>query len=1598
MLHSTLRFLAGVAAATLPTRVAPTSNTTNVVFRLIKGDDVGPLIESQKCLRRALAGSEPYDQVIFHQGLSAAAQARLEPEAPNLRFVDVSDDFAAVPAAFPKELGEDALGYRHMCSFMTFAWHRVLSSYSFAMRVDDDVCVQRFAEDPFARMRRDGLVYSYGLETLERHDETLATLPSWLSTYAGPQTPSVDTRELVEHMFFTNFFISRVDWWATEDVSTFLSAVADSGGVFAHRWGDAPIQTAALRLFAPADKLARIPMDYLHASTMNRIFSDGTEADGWADGEMLAHPLVVEFAGRELRKLADALTSNASMPNVSSSAPANSTNVTSTEAAHYLVLVWRAEAELAEFDDAERFIEDALSRWAGVPLSSVTAAISPLDDDPSHEGAPRVSSVAEDQHGDAPEFGSGFGSGGTAERAQDLVEVAADILFPTHAEAQASFAAARLELGSSDKLLRYLVQSGLPPSSVASNPQMELDIRYPDAQEDKLPKLPLPSGSSAAAPSFPPAPPPTQYEPLPEDKSGLDVDAGPFMAFAAAAMFGLVLLALIFLRIKRQPLECGVVSHGRLASAMLHWGLTATRFRSASVSAVAITFAVLAGLGLPLVEQDVGTASSWVPAGGRLERQLKDWEDLVDKSVTDRSYAYFLVSSDDGENLLDDPLRWLDATLRVAKRAYAEANVEVQLDATEEPLQLGWKDFCLSINHPILTKAIPPLTTGTGDDWKPCINPSPLDPFREQSWEFNASDGTVVGREKAASYQAIANVGATACKISSDGSYCGQVNNISGFPSMYDLDRDALVEQLMKNSNEAGHWIAAASNPWGKLYGSYKGSNDASGERALTHVTSFVYNLYQDIPKEVVKHRKSVERLTPEQFRDANERWLLELERVLEQIDADEANFPGVSVVYYPSDAIDRMYEQVASAQTSTIAIGYGVMLAFVVLSQLSWRRYTNFALLGVLGFVAILFANAASYGLIALCGYKYNHTMLQALPFLALGLGVDDLFLLLHAFKSSMRNHRGARAEVVVGLTMMEAGSSITITSLCNAAVFFVACLVPISALRALLVSAGTIVLFNWICSMTLLPALLSVWAARFETAQMRNTTTVDAIRSAAERNASGTSKLKSGDASDEGECGVAELIAAFYTWFSQSLPAKLAFLAVGLAALVGLACLIPKVEVGYNEADLAQKGSYLARGINAMHDQVFSQHSAELVVFGTGVDYTRDQKRILDTHQRLKDSKWSAYGTALGRSGASANTWLTNMYQSTGVCPLWNLYNDSVDPGFAFYEDYHLWRKPQVFLEPRYPPGINSLSFGGLFAGLLDGVNSFAYSSPDGPDDYSDDNLILLSWDQVEMDMTKLQTTEAKLAMLRDFKKITRDSGLNIYMHGWMFVQMEQFLELDRHFWQAAGVSMLVVFAVSLLLGMSWCSAALIAAFAVALCVQVYGSLYLFDISYQTLACTSMLMSIGIAVEFVAHPVAAFEFAVGTRRERLAEAMRRTALPVLEGAVSSFLGFSFLAASDFEFVTKYFFNIFLSICVFGTLNALIFLPAILGLVGAGKDEDDVRASAAESVRRSGAEVAQRKSGPASLEAGDKPISASQAKAQPGAAGEPGLIAQALV
>ena len=75
----------------------------------------------------------------------------------------------------------------------------------------------------------------------------------------------------------------------------------------------------------------------------------------------------------------------------------------------------------------------------------------------------------------------------------------------------------------------------------------------------------------------------------------------------------------------------------------------------------------------------------------------------------------------------------------------------------------------------------------------------------------------------------------------------------------------------------------------------------------------------------------------------------------------------------------------------------------------------------------------SSDVGLTALCGIEFNATTVQVVPFLLLGLGVNDMFILLHAYGEYTREKRGAAAQELIATTLSRAGPAITLTTITN-------------------------------------------------------------------------------------------------------------------------------------------------------------------------------------------------------------------------------------------------------------------------------------------------------------------------------------------------------------------------------------------------------------------------------------------------------------------------------------------------------------------------------------------------------------------------------------
>uniref|UniRef100_A0A4X1W9R2 SSD domain-containing protein n=1 Tax=Sus scrofa TaxID=9823 RepID=A0A4X1W9R2_PIG len=173
-----------------------------------------------------------------------------------------------------------------------------------------------------------------------------------------------------------------------------------------------------------------------------------------------------------------------------------------------------------------------------------------------------------------------------------------------------------------------------------------------------------------------------------------------------------------------------------------------------------------------------------------------------------------------------------------------------------------------------------------------------------------------------------------------------------------------------------------------------------------------------------------------------------------------------------PGNASQQIHAFSALSATRVVG-GYLLMLAYACVTMLRWDCAQSQGAVGLAGVLLVALAVASGLGLCALLGIAFNAATTQVLPFLALGIGVDDIFLLAHAFTEAPP---GTPLQERTGECLQRTGTSVALTSINNMVAFFMAALVPIPALRAFSLQAAIVVGCNFAAVMLVFPAVLSL------------------------------------------------------------------------------------------------------------------------------------------------------------------------------------------------------------------------------------------------------------------------------------------------------------------------------------------------------------------------------------------------------------------------------------------------------------------------------------------------------------------------------------------
>nr|CAD7423184.1 unnamed protein product [Timema monikensis] len=146
----------------------------------------------------------------------------------------------------------------------------------------------------------------------------------------------------------------------------------------------------------------------------------------------------------------------------------------------------------------------------------------------------------------------------------------------------------------------------------------------------------------------------------------------------------------------------------------------------------------------------------------------------------------------------------------------------------------------------------------------------------------------------------------------------------------------------------------------------------------------------------------------------------------------------SISLLSWPDEAV-----------CDSESVSLKMCLCFLVFSLINFYSSITKFFLGIIGLLSVGMAFVVACGICSLLGIPYGpvHT---ALPFLLMGIGVDDVFVIMACWKNLTSTEKKLILPEKIALTMQYAGSSITVTSMTDVIAFLVGAFTILPSLQS--------------------------------------------------------------------------------------------------------------------------------------------------------------------------------------------------------------------------------------------------------------------------------------------------------------------------------------------------------------------------------------------------------------------------------------------------------------------------------------------------------------------------------------------------------------------
>ncbi|KAJ8762193.1 hypothetical protein K2173_007348 [Erythroxylum novogranatense] len=615
-------------------------------------------------------------------------------------------------------------------------------------------------------------------------------------------------------------------------------------------------------------------------------------------------------------------------------------------------------------------------------------------------------------------------------------------------------------------------------------------------------------------------------------------------------------------------------------------------------------------------------------------------------------------------------------------------------------------------------------------------------------------------------------------------------------------------------------------------------------------------------------------------------------------------------------------------ADVIAILISYVVMFAYISLILGGAPRLYSFyisskVLLGLSGVVLVILSVLGSVGFFSAIGVKSTLIIMEVIPFLVLAVGVDNMCILVHAVK---RQPLELPLEGRISNALVEVGPSITLASLSEVSAFAVGASVIMPACRVFSMFAALAVLLDFFLQVTVFVALISLDCSR------ASDNRVDCFPCFKV-----SSSITGSDAGTTGEKPglIARYMKNVHAQILGLLAVKITVIAIFVAFALASAALTTRVQPGLEQQTVLPKDSYL---------QGYFQNVSEYLRMGAPLYFV------------VKNYNYSSESTQTNNlcsiSQCNSNS-LLNEIARASMSPKSTYI---AKPAASWLDDFLVWISPEAYgccrefangtyCPPNDQPPCCAPDTDCVLSGeCKDCTTCFLHS------ELNDGRPSTLQFKQKlpwflnalpSSDCSKgghgAYTTSLDLRVSLSYEDgVIRASSFRTY-HTPLNTQADfiNSIRAAREFSSRMSDSLKirmppsVVFVVCLIFTLSFWSSAIILLVLVMIIVDMMGVMAILGIQLNAISVVNLVMAVGIGIEFCVHITHAYMISVGTRDQRVREALGTMGASVLSGiTLTKLVGVVVLQFSMIQIFVIYCFKMYMSLVLLGFLHGLMFLP----------------------------------------------------------------------